>query len=279
MMTAFRQLLWIVLSIYSLGSSVHSCLEWTDVKFRFPCLSSKFQTEQIPNNAVVASRAQICNNDLIVAFPRCRPGIPATLAKTSLINFGFCTTFDPFPCWPTTIQEVGNCNAFQSVVDIVLDQYDILWVLDNGCVEEWLSKCPPKIVALNVRTGIVLKTIWLDHLANCSSVFQFLVVEYSKDDGRCFLYLSDAGNKSIIVYDVQASCGYRVLLLQNTSFGCYSRIQSGETPDELYITLLKKACGTSFLYFSYTGSTHLFSVKTSCLRSGLLAGQIKGKIY
>ena len=86
-----------------------------------------------------------------------KQGVPATLAKVSLKAKGCQASLTPFPCW--TLQEEGVCNALQNVVDIFLDPNDILWVLDTGIVnviDEPTRRCPPKVVAINVRSGKVI---------------------------------------------------------------------------------------------------------------------------
>lgn len=87
---------------------------------------------------------------------RLKAGVPATLARVSLKDKSQQANLFPFPCW--SLQEEGTCSALQNVVDIYLDPQDILWVLDTGIVhslEEPVRKCPPKVVALNAKTGKV----------------------------------------------------------------------------------------------------------------------------
>lgn len=44
--------------------------------------------------------------------------------------------------------------------------------------------------------------------------------------------------------------------------------------DVLYIVLIHKSCGNNVLYFTYLGSTRLFSIKTAHLRQGLGSGSV-----
>lgn len=125
----------------------------------WPCQSTKNIYEStgryIPRN-VIATRTQIYKDEAIVAMPRYKSGVPFTLGVTSLKSKSCKPQITPFPCW--AIQEEGNCEALQSAVDIVLDVQDILWVLDVGIVntlEQPVRRCPPKVVAINVKTGKV----------------------------------------------------------------------------------------------------------------------------
>lgn len=128
----------------------------------WPCQSTKniYETSgrYVPRN-IIATRMQIYKDDAIVALPRYKSGVPFTLGVMSLKNTAkdsVAPKMTPFPCW--AIQEEGNCQALQSVVDIALDIQDILWVLDVGIVntlEQPVRRCPPKVVGINVKTGKV----------------------------------------------------------------------------------------------------------------------------
>jgi hypothetical protein len=152
-------------------------LEW-------PCSSTKsIYTESgryIPKN-VITTRAQIYRDEAYVTMPRLKSGVPFTLGKVSLRRGQCFLSAAPFPCWD--LQQEGNCQALQSAVDLFLDPYDILWVLDVGVVntlEQSVRRCPPKIVGINVRTGKVVQSIDLSTLVVKKSKLQHLVVEYNE---------------------------------------------------------------------------------------------------
>ena len=252
-------------------------LKWTGADFTFPCPTTRalFKSSgKYVYKANIATRGQLYRDTLFFALPRFKTGVPATLVKTKLRKGACSTTFEPFPCW--SMQEEGKCSALQSVVDTVLDANDILWVLDTGIVNTMenqpIQKCPPKVMAFNTRTGKLLKTITLDSLTTKSSRLQYLTVDYGKD-GRAFVYVSDASTKALLVYDVQANRGYRVILPKATNEGC------GSKKDVLYLALVKKPEGNSVLYFTYLCSKKIFSIKTEYLRDGRASGKINGKIF
>ena len=146
---------------------------------------------------------------------------------------------------------------------------DILWVLDVGIVntlDQPIRRCSPKVVAFSVKTGKVLKVIDLGSLVTQSSRLQYLVVDYSAE-GHTYIYVSDAATRAILVYDVNASKGFRVVLPKAVVNGCSRR-------DVLYMALVRKSCGTSVLYFSYLSSGRLFSIKTQHLRRGNARGTV-----
>lgn len=247
-------------------------LQWTGASFAWPCPSTKSlyrNSNKYISKNIIATRAQITGDDIYLALPRYKSGNPATLVKTNLKEGSCHTTLVPFPCW--SMQEEGNCQAFQSVVDLYIDNNNILWVLDVGIVqtlENPVRRCPPKVVAISLKSKKVLKVITLDGLTSKTSRLQYLAVDYAAD-GKCFVYVSDASTRAIIVYDVQASRGFRVVLPKAV-------ISGSSRKDVLYLALVRKSCGSTVLYFTYLGSKRMFSIKTEYLRKGISQGRITG---
>ncbi|GLV34804.1 yellow-g [Carabus blaptoides fortunei] len=237
-------------------------LEW-------PCLSTRniyMQSGRYISRNVIATRTQIYNDQVFVALPRYKSGVPFTLGTFSLASDSCLPTIKPYPCWP--IQEEGNCHALQSVVDLHLCGNNILWVLDVGIVntlEQPVRRCPPKVVGISVKTGKVVKVIDLSGLVTSASRLQYLVVDHASD-GRAFVYISDAATRAILVYDISACKGYRVVLPKAVTAGCARR-------DVLYIQLIRKSCG-NVLFFTYLSSSRLYSIKTSYLRKGQCSGAV-----
>lgn len=249
-------------------------LTWTGASFSWPCSSTKAlykSSGKYISKNIIATRAQIAGDSVFLALPRYKSGSPATLVQTSLSQqANKChTTLAPFPCW--SMQEEGNCQALQSVVDIFLDNNDVLWVLDVGVtqsLETPMRRCPPKVIAFNVKSGKVLKMITLDGLTSPTSRLQYLVVDYAADN-RCFVYISDAATRSLLVFDVQASRGFRVVMPKAVTYGSSKR-------DVLYLSLIRQSCGSTVLYFTYLGSKRMFSIKTEYLRKGYAQGRVTG---
>ncbi|XP_069685296.1 protein yellow-like [Periplaneta americana] len=245
-------------------------LTWTGGSFEWPCEFTKNiykSSGRYTSKNLIATRAQIYKDDVIVVFPRYRAGVPVTLAKTSLKDKKCGSTFTAFPCW--SLQEEGNCQALQSAVDLFLDSEGILWVLDIGIVnilEQPVRRCPPKIVAFSVKTGKVLKTIDLSGLVCAASRLQYLVVDYD-NEGHCFVYVSDAATRAILVYDVGNSRGYRVVLPKAVTQGAARR-------DVLYLALVTKPSGIAVLIFTYLSGDRMFSIKTQYLQQGTASGRV-----
>lgn len=245
-------------------------LQWTGASYKWPCQSTKAiyknSGKYISKNAI-ATRAQIYKDDMFVAIPRLRPGVAATLVMTPLKKNGCQVTLTPFPCW--SMQEEGNCDALQSVVDLYMDPQELLWVLDTGVVntlDHPVRRCPPKVLAFDVKTKKVVKKLDLSGLVCAASRLQYVVVDYAPD-GRCFVYVSDAATRAILVFDVAAGKGYRVVLPKAITAGCARR-------DVLYMALVRKSCGNNVLFFTYLSSNRMFSIKSEYLRRGSCHGRV-----
>lgn len=249
------------------------CIEWTGGTFAWPCKQTKAlykSSGKYISKNVIATRAQIVGDYAYVCLPRFKSGIPATVAKLNIRKGTCAAVLTPFPSW--SMQEEGSCDALQSAVDIVADRNGIVWVLDVGVVhtlETPIRKCSPKVVAISTKTGKILKSISLEKLVTSSSRLQYLSVDY-KSPNRVFLYVTDASQRSILVYDVQASTGFRVVLPRAVTSGCPKR-------DVLYSSLINRCNGTSTLYFTYLSSRQLFSIDTEFLRTANVKGRIHGK--
>lgn len=251
-------------------TSLTGNVQWTAGSFQWPCPTTKnmFKSSgRYISKNVIATRAAIYNDDAIVALPRYKQGVPATLAKIQKDEENCEATLVPYPCW--SLQEEGTCTALQNVVDLYLDPQNILWVLDTGVVntlDQPVRNCPPKVLAINVSTGKLVKTVELTGLTTSTSRLQYVVADYSPD-GRVFVYVSDAASRAILVYDVTSGRGYRVVLPQAVTIGCTRR-------DVLYLALLRRSDGSTCLVFTYLSGSRMFSVRTEHLRNGSASGRI-----
>lgn len=150
---------------------------------KWPCKSTRNiyqQSGRYLSSNVIATRAQMSKNKVFVAMPRYKSGVPITLGYMDLTQEKCHASLAPYPCW--SMQEEGNCDALQSVVDLYLDANDILWVLDSGTVntlEQPVRRCPPKIVAFDINTGKAVKVTIILYLLirtkykNHSCIYQY----------------------------------------------------------------------------------------------------------
>ncbi|XP_055915430.1 uncharacterized protein LOC129948450 [Eupeodes corollae] len=233
----------------------------------WPCSSTKniyIQTGRYVPRNVIATRTQILGDTAFVALPRYKQGVPFTLGKVDLKKGECLPPIAPYPCW--AIQEEGNCAALQSVVDIFVDHNGILWALDVGIVntlEQPIRRCPPKIVAINTLDNKVVKSIDLSPIVTPESRPQFMAIDYSKDN-KPFVYVADAGTRSILVYDVIGAKAFRVVLPK----------AAAPINDVLYIALAVKPCGAATMFLTFLSSPRIYSIKTHYLRVGQGAGAV-----
>lgn len=237
----------------------------------FPCESTKNiykSTGRYVVKNIIATRMQINKDDAYIALPRYKHGVPFTLAKFSLKSKGCKATLVPYPCW--SLQEEGNCEALQNVVDLVIDPSDTLWVLDTGIVntlEQPVLRCKPKIVGIDLKTGLVIKVVSLESLVTPHTRLQYLVVDYCSE-GKPYAYVADGGSGAIIVVDLLAGSGLRIVLPKAVS-GPHSESHN----DVLYIALARKHSG-NVLYFTYLSASNLFSIKAEYLQRGQANGAV-----
>lgn len=60
---------------------------------------------------------------------------------------------------------------------------NILWVLDTGVVnnlEQPIKRCSPKVIAIEVQTGKIVKNIDLSNIVVSASRLQYLAVDYDQ---------------------------------------------------------------------------------------------------
>ncbi|XP_022917184.1 major royal jelly protein 3 [Onthophagus taurus] len=245
-------------------------LEWTGGLFQWPCEATKAiykKSGRYIGKNVIATRGQIYKDEAILALPRYKPGVPVTLAKVSLNQQGCESVLTPFPCW--SAQDENSQDGLISVVDLFIDAQEILWILDVGVansLEQPIRHSKPKVVAYDMKTGKMLKTLDLSGLVVQASRLQYIAVEYC-GEGKPYVYVSDAATRSILVFDIVLNKGYRVALPKAILTGTSRR-------DVLYMALVQKGCGNNFLIFTYLSSTRVFSLRTDYLRAGSAAGKV-----
>ncbi|XP_060851316.1 protein yellow-like [Rhopalosiphum padi] len=247
-------------------------LTWTGAQYRFECDTVdallRDDGRYVPRNNI-ALRAQICGNDLYLAYPRLRSGVPATVATTCLFTGDACeeAVLTPFPC--LSVQEQGKSGDVQNAVDVYLDAQEVLWILDTGIVQtldsdaEPLRTGPPTVWAFDLNTRKLFNKIDLTCLTTPMSRLQYLVVDYDDTNGKCYVYVSDAANRAIIAYDVVESKGSRVVLPKAIAAGCTKR-------DVLYVALVRAECGggAAALIVTYLSGIRAFTIRTEYLRQG-----------
>ncbi|XP_050540186.1 protein yellow-like [Daktulosphaira vitifoliae] len=237
---------------------------------QWPCSSTKniyTSTGQYIAKNIIATRVQIWKNRAFVLTPRFKSGVPFTVSEVNLNCSNTCwPKLIPYPYW--SLHEEGEAKSIQNAVDIFLDPLGILWVLDTGLInnmEQVVRTRQPKIVAIDVKTNKVVKWIDLSGLVCPASRLNYITVDYG-EDGKAFVYVSDAATRAVIVWDVTTDRGYRVVLPKAIT-------QDGGKRDVLYIALSHKSSG-NVLYLTYLSSNRMYAIKTCNLRMGCAEGTV-----
>lgn len=157
---------------------------------KFPCQSTKniyVSSGRYEPANIIATRLQVGREHAYFAIPRLKAGVPFTLARISLRKTGCTTPMEPYPCWG--IQEEANCESLQSIIDLVLDSQDVLWVLDSGIVNTLqmpIRRCRPKVLAIDTRSNRVIRRIDLHDVVSADSRLQHILVDYD-DNGFSYV--------------------------------------------------------------------------------------------
>ncbi|XP_044005628.1 L-dopachrome tautomerase yellow-f2-like [Aphidius gifuensis] len=243
-----------------------SPISLSGISIKFPHESTKeLMTSNglyIPKN-IIPTRLQILDDNIYLALPRLKPGVPFTLGKVTTDKYNGKKEISPFP--DISYQQEGKDDNLQNVVDIVLDEQNIIWALDTGVVNT-RSKPPirrssPKIFAIDSNSEKIVRNIDLGNLATSHSLLQYLEVDYASS-GHPYIYISDASNRAIIVYDVLNDRGTRVSLPKAVNLG-------SSIDDMLFMNLIHQTDGKGTLYFTYLSSSRMFRIDVDKLRSGV----------
>ncbi|XP_015377458.1 PREDICTED: protein yellow-like [Diuraphis noxia] len=239
----------------------------------WPCTSTKSvytDTGRYVAKNVIVTRAQVWGDRAFVLTPRFRSGVPFTVSTVRLECEHRCwPVLVPYPCW--ALHDEGDPNAIQNAVDVYLDPTGVLWVLDSGLVntmEQPVRRTQPRIFAIDVKTDKVVKQIDLSGLVCSASRLNYITADYG-DDGRVFVYVSDAATRAVIVWEVAADRGYRVVLPKAITHDCTGR------RDVLYITLARgSSAGDGALYLTYLTSNRMYKIDACNLRQGCSEGTV-----
>lgn len=108
----------------------------------------------------------------------------------------------------------------------------------------------------------MVQRIDLSGLVCSNSRLNYITVDYG-DDGRAFAYVTDAATRAVIVWDVDAARGYRVVLPRAVTHDCTGK------RDVLYMALARRPSGDGgVLYLTYLTSNRMYALDACALRKG-----------
>jgi hypothetical protein len=89
---------------------------------------------------------------------RYRPGVPFSLGRIIMTDFNRCAPrIKPFPNWEINLD--SNCRGIKNAVDVFLDHWNMLWVLDAGIVnslEKPVKVSSPRVFGICPDSGKVI---------------------------------------------------------------------------------------------------------------------------
>jgi sugar lactone lactonase YvrE len=149
-----------------------------------------------------------------VSVPRWAQGIPSTMNRIVLKDG--MPVLDAFPSWAWN--QAGNVRVLQSVLGYEIDEYNRMWLLDQGKIAYAPSpEGSQKLIVLDLDTNRLLDYIVIPNeiAPYRTSFLNDLVV----DNRNGFVYITDSGSGwpdhplegGIIVYDMRTRTLRRVL--------------------------------------------------------------------
>lgn len=189
---------------------------WSRLDWHFPnaVMKEEFETNQCWKKAMPAGVKVDHQGQYYVSVPRLSQGIPATMNRI-VVKDGK-PLLEAFPSWD--FNKVGDKNALQSVLGYEIDEYNRMWLLDQGKIAyESSPEGSQKLVIWDLNRNSLIDAIDIpDEIAPYRTSFlNDLVV----DNKNGFVYLTDSGNGhqdhpvrgGIIVYNMKTKSFRRVL--------------------------------------------------------------------
>ncbi|MCY9662178.1 L-dopachrome tautomerase-related protein [Paenibacillus chondroitinus] len=189
---------------------------WSRLDWHFPqtVMKEEFETKQIWKKAIPASVKVDHQGQYYVSVPRWSPDIPATMNR--IVVKEDKPLLEAFPSWAWN--EVGDITTLQSVLGFEIDEYNRMWLLDQGKIAfEPSPEGSQKLLIWDLNSNSLVDAIDIpDEIAPYRTSFlNDLVV----DNKNGFVYITDSGcgfpdhplRGGIIVYNMKTKTFRRVL--------------------------------------------------------------------
>jgi sugar lactone lactonase YvrE len=186
-------------------------LDWN---FLDPGMKKEFETNQFWKKAMPAGVKVDHQGNYYVSVPRWAHGIPATMNRI-VVKEGK-PLLEAFPSWDWN--KIGNVHVLQSVLGYEIDEYNRMWLLDQGKIAYAPSpEGSQKLVIWDLNTNKLLDSIVIpNEIAPYRTSFLNDVVVDNKNG---FVYITDSGygwqdhplDGGIIVYNMKTRAFRRVL--------------------------------------------------------------------
>ncbi|KAF7279209.1 hypothetical protein GWI33_007527 [Rhynchophorus ferrugineus] len=222
------------------------------------------------NNAPVGF--EVYENAVFVSVPRFRPGVPATLTvfdrnTASKLN----PLLSPYPDWDSN--DLSSCRNLQSVQSMKVDTRGVMWVIDGVRINN-LTRCPPKLVLLDLRTGgeLVHSYEFPSELSSAQGGFlNDLVID--ERVGGSFAYITEnSADPGVIVYSRKENRSWKLrdrsMLAEPRAVGFYvdGLLFNNSVPVDGIALSPKDHNGEKTLFYVALSSFTLYSLPTSVIR-------------
>lgn len=265
--------------LFDEGNGAQIVYKWTKLDYDWP--NDQDRQNYIRNRSFIVQNniitgIKVFQKRVYVSVPRWRQGVPATLNEV-VINSKGEAILKPFPNW--SMQEIGNCNAFQYVQSMEIDpNTGQMWIIDTGSTNTrdtsgGTSRCNAKIIIYDIETKrIVQKHIFPENVVSKGRNFlNDLVIDYVDGQAK-FAYISDAfiGDPKLIVYDFVRDKSYFFQHKSMYPLNGYFEIVTGNKlrwNATIPIDGIAMSPDFKFVYYCTLADRNLYRIATHILRS------------
>ena len=258
------------------GASLEVLYQWSRLEWQLDDeeAAGAFERDRRWRGALAAGFKIDRDGNHYLSVPRWSPGIPATVNRVLIVDGR--PKLVPYPS--PGMNEIGNPDAFQSVLGWEIDEQNRAWFLDQGHLEG--APCADgaqKLVCWDLSTNTLVRSVPIPtEIADFTASFLNDVVV---DNVNGFAYIADSGiytdplQGGLIVYDITRDRLRRVLH-QHVSTqdvpGYWFEIDGQriwpDVPMRTGADGIALAADRRTLYWSALTARHLYAIDTAVLR-------------
>ncbi|XP_063925781.1 protein yellow-like [Zophobas morio] len=249
--------------------------QWQYVNFTWPSYAdyrrAVTRKHYIPENVAITG-IKYYKDNIYVALPQIRKGVPVTLGKFGLSSPKINPLVEPYPSWDYQLH-TKDCTSFQSVQSMEIDKTGIMWVLDGFRINN-NTRCPPKLVLLDLNNHgkEILSYIFPKDICSVHGGHLKDIVVDDSNDGFAYITDNSVLDPGLIVYSRKQNRAWK--LRDRTMFD--EEDSSAFTVGNLTFRRLAPLDGIALspsqsrnklLFYSPLAGMNLYSIKTKVLKN------------